>query len=508
MPWLLQVLGTVTVQRRGDLCITSHVTQPRQVALLCYLMLARPRGLHSRDTLITLLWPEHSIERGRRALRNALHGLRQRLGAEAILSVGDGLVGVDPHWVHCDALDVEAHAARGEQCAVPVDVEPFEGLHVTEAATFDQWLSLERQRLKGLLAHAHRQPLASTGHAANDASNGSGAVHPQPTHRTPSLHSPDAYAMYVRGHYLFLRAAPGGAPADLMQARECFERALALDASYAPALAGLANFYAVAARRGILAPFHETFARTIAYSHQALALDDQLAIPHVHFGVQALYLHDDWEAAGREFAMAAALEPQYAEGRRFYGVWLGLVNRHDYALREMEAAALLEPDIPHMLSSLAAARLAVGDMDGAEAALVRTLEIDPRHPPARERLLRLYERQHRYGDAVALRERMPPMGGAVECGVAWRADGAEGYRAVRVQEVQREAAQLEARLIEHPAVTVNDIFAPPVVRLVTLYAILGEWKRAHAWQLQACAERPAMARWFASVQELKGARPL
>ena len=103
----------------------------------------------------------------------------------------------------------------------------------------------------------------------------------------------DAYGLYVRGHFLFLRCAHGGSPEELLRSREYFERALALDERYAPAIAGLSNFYAVAARRELLKPFHATFAKAIEYSHHALALDPSLAIPHVHFGVEALYLKDE-----------------------------------------------------------------------------------------------------------------------------------------------------------------------------------------------------------------------
>jgi hypothetical protein len=62
---------------------------------------------------------------------------------------------------------------------------------------------------------------------------------------------------------------------------------------------------------------------------------------------------------------------------------------------------------------------------------------------------------------------------------------------------------IEARLVEGAPSRVADIFSPPVVQLVSLHARLGETKKAHAWQLQACAVRPALARWFASLPELR-----
>lgn len=483
----LRVLGSVTVRREADPVASSRVTQPRQLALLCYLALARPRGLHARDTLIALLWRDHDDGRGRQALRNALHGLRQRLGANVIISAGDHLVGLDAAHVSCDAVDLErgtGDVVAGEDGAT---VEPLHGLHVAGAPEFDRWMTLERARLRELLA---RRPA------------------PVPTIASPSRprpHSPDASAMYARAHYLFLRTAHGGPAADLLLSRHYFERAFALDPTFAPALAGLANFYAVAARRRVLEPFQETFAQAIDLSRQALAMDDTLAVPHVHFGVKALYLDSDWSAAGREFATAVAKEPEYVEGHRFRGVLLGLMHRHDEALAEMELAAQLEPDIPQMISSLGAARLAAGDRDGAEAALRRTLTLDPRHLPARERLVRLLEDDGRFDEALAERLRPPALDGADAYRAALETGGVSAYRQLVRDALWEAAATLEARVLARPRgpVTADDVFSPPIVRLVALYARLGERKRARSWQLFGTAERPSLAPWFASIPELQ-----
>lgn len=478
------------MRRPGDAPASSRITQPRQLGLLAYLALARPRGLHSRDTLIALLWPGHDGARGRRALRNALYGLRQELGNNAIISVGDHLVGVDPAFVSCDAIELERTGRLAEDIlSAP---EPFHGLHVEDAHAFDEWMSGERDRLRDLL-QSHRQPQdAPVLHAS------------PPALRRP--HSLDAAAMYARGHFLFLRTAHGGSTEELLRSRDYFERARALDPTFAPALAGLANFHAVAARRGVLSPFHDAFARAIALSHEALAMDPTLAIPHVHLAVQALYLDDDWERAGREFATAVTKDPEYAEGRRFLGVWLGLVGRLDEAQREMEEAARLEPDIPHMLSSLASARLATGDRAGAEEALRRTLALDPRHTPARARLVQLLEEDERYAEALAERRRAPTMPGAEEFARAHAEGGREGYRRVLHDALRAEAHSIETRLVERHPATVNDIFSPPIVRLVALLLRLGDRKRARRWQLQGAAERPALARWLASIPELRTGR--
>jgi tetratricopeptide (TPR) repeat protein len=492
----LRVLGPVTVRRAGDPPEVSLVTQPRHVALLCYLALARPRGLHARDSIIALLWPEHDAQRGRRALRNALHGLRQLLGPNLIVAAGDGLVGLDPSQLQCDALELERTpmlASLGNEADLG---EPFEGFHVDEAAPFDWWLSRERDRLNALRQNRANSDVVVTRPRTR-------TLHTTPTPaRSDGV---DPYSLFIRGNFLFLRSAHGGAPDELLQSRVLFERALALDESYAPALAGLSNFFAVAARRELLTPFHHWFAQAIAYSYRALEADPTLAIPHVHLAVEAMYLRDELDRAGEHFEMAVSNDPSYAEGHRFYGVWLTLMQRHDDALRAMETAAALEPDIPHIQSSLAAARIAVGDDAGGESALRQTLMLDAKHGPARERLLRLFERQERFDEAIAERLRDPTLDGAADFADAWRSNGATGYRQAREEEVARAIAILEPRILARAPTTVSDIYAPPVVRLIALYAQLGAWKKVRSWQLQACAERPALAHWIASLPELQRA---
>jgi len=306
--------------------------------------------------------------------------------------------------------------------------------------------------------------------------------------------------MHARGHFLFLRSLHGGSPDDLLRCREYFERALELEPTFAPALAGLSNFYAVAARRSVLKPFRETFGRAIELSERVLALDPSLAVPHVHFAVKALYLDDDFERAGVELETAVLKDPSYSEAHRFMGVWLGMAGRHAEALAAMEQAVALEPDVPQLLSSLAAARLAVGDRVGAEEALRRTLTCDPNHRLARARLVRLLEDDRRYEAALDERERAPAMPDAHRFREALDA-GPDAYERLLLETLRSEAEALEERLLDEGPPSVDDLFLPPVVRLVQLYVRLGERQRAHRWMLEAKCRRPGLAPWFTSIPE-------
>ena len=139
-PLRLRLLGPVEIE--------PPITGPLRIAVLAYLALARPHGLHSRDTLIGLLWPEADQASGRHALRNALHAIRRACGP-VIVTSGDAMIGVDPELIQCDALDLEADLAsrRFEEAVARYHGELLQGFFVSEAPEFERWLDMERRRV-------------------------------------------------------------------------------------------------------------------------------------------------------------------------------------------------------------------------------------------------------------------------------------------------------------------------------------------------------------------------
>jgi TolB-like protein/tetratricopeptide (TPR) repeat protein len=313
----------------------------------------------------------------------------------------------------------------------------------------------------------------------------------------------EAYVLCVRGTYLFLRAAHvGGRPEDLLQSREFFERALARDPAFGLAYAGLANFFAVAAARGILRPVAEHFGHAIALCRQALALDATLAIPHVHFGVRAMYLESDWPAAREEFTRAVALDPHYAEARRFLGIYLGATGQHADGIRELREAIRLEPHMPLFRNSLADALMAVGEHDMAIIELRAALQLDAGYRAARDRLARCFERTGRLPDAIDARRALGAPAAAERFEAAFTRDGAQGYRQERARELRAIIAELSARLAANGPENAGDLFNPPELRLALAHAELGEWDEAFAWEQRVSAAHPGRRQWFAGRPEL------
>jgi DNA-binding SARP family transcriptional activator/TolB-like protein len=123
--------------------------QPKRAAVLAYLAAARPGPLHRRDTLLSLFWPESTDEHARNALSKTLHYLRERIGAEALVSHGDE-IGLSPDAMWCDVTAFEDAADRGdlEEALSLYSGHFMDGFHVDADPDFEHWLDARRKPLR------------------------------------------------------------------------------------------------------------------------------------------------------------------------------------------------------------------------------------------------------------------------------------------------------------------------------------------------------------------------
>lgn len=156
----LITLGAVRVSSASGEELHSVTAQPRRVALLSYLVLARPRGFHTRDQLLSLFWPDYENQRARNALSQAVHFLRRSLGADMIVSGADDQLRINADACWCDAIAFES-ALREHRLSEAAEVYGgafFEGFHVSAAAPeLDRWVDSERDRLGRQYGEALRQ---------------------------------------------------------------------------------------------------------------------------------------------------------------------------------------------------------------------------------------------------------------------------------------------------------------------------------------------------------------
>jgi DNA-binding SARP family transcriptional activator len=152
----LRLFGSGDLRGPDDREIRAVLVQPKRLALLAFLAAARPRGLHSRDTLLALLWPHLDQIHARAALRTAIHMLRRSIGDELLVSRGEGALGVNEEVLWCDAVAFECafQAADYERALELYRDELLTGFHLSGNGEFDRWLELERARLAGRAALA------------------------------------------------------------------------------------------------------------------------------------------------------------------------------------------------------------------------------------------------------------------------------------------------------------------------------------------------------------------
>ena len=145
-----RLLGALRLADAEGREVKSLLTRPRRLALLAYLAAATPRGLRRRDSLLALFWPELDQEHARAALRQALHVVRDALGADVIVTRGDEEVGLDLERIWCDVVAFD-HAVAAEQFGAALDLyqgDLLDGFFISGAGEFERWLEGARGRLR------------------------------------------------------------------------------------------------------------------------------------------------------------------------------------------------------------------------------------------------------------------------------------------------------------------------------------------------------------------------
>jgi serine/threonine-protein kinase len=186
---------------------------------------------------------------------------------------------------------------------------------------------------------------------------------------TPKL---DAYEATLKGRHHLLRHSLE----SLNKARECFERAVALDPQYALAHCDLGSYFVVAAITG-LTPAHEAMPRLRAQARKALDLDPSLPDAHAMLGVVAALYDYDWAEAERQFQAVIAQGQMTPFVRFSFALWyLWPLGRIAEAINELRRA--LQEDPLHVPSRvyLANCLAMTGDYAGAEAQAHQALDLE------------------------------------------------------------------------------------------------------------------------------------
>jgi TolB-like protein len=237
---------------------------------------------------------------------------------------------------------------------------------LVEAATGFQLWSEKYDREMADLFELQDEIVGALTRALTPALTGGGAAVRRPTDNM------EAYEAYMKGrHYLQQRS-----PTTLKLAIQWFERAIALDDTYALAYAGLADSWTLYRPYGWL-PLGACKPDAERAIGKAMVLAPQLAEVQFAKGLYEFYFSKHWRQAERHFKRAVELNPRSSVARVYYGVFLATDYRPEEARAQANAAIEIDPLSPfiHAIAGLAA--LAAGDVAGAEAGARSAMQLQP-----------------------------------------------------------------------------------------------------------------------------------
>jgi serine/threonine protein kinase len=182
----------------------------------------------------------------------------------------------------------------------------------------------------------------------------------------------EAYNLYLRGRYHWERRNRW----RLKVALDCFQQAIARDANYAAAWAGLADCYMVMGTYSVR-PGRELRGPALEAATRALELAPSLAEAHHALGAVKLWL--EWDSKGAETSLRRALElnPRSAMSHVYLGIALVYTHRTLDGIARADLALTLEPDSPVIAYVGHGLLLWARQFDRAENGLLRALELEP-----------------------------------------------------------------------------------------------------------------------------------
>lgn len=272
----------------------------------------------------------------------------------------------------------------------------------------------------------------------------------------------EARELYLRGQLALADPTAGSARTAL----ELFEKALALDATYAAAHAGVAQVYLVRPSSVSTVPPDVAVLRAQLAIERALALDESLPEAYLATAELHMTLHD-WPAAGREYRRAIDVAPSHSIARLRYAMWLSYQGRFEEAIKEARLGESLDPLSVQARNTVAEVLRHARRCDEAILQAQRALELNPHFGRAHSILGHCYFAQGRLD--AAIEEYRRSSGSTGNLGSAYALAG-------RTTEARRILESLEERYASTRGGAGD---------LAQIYIGLGEFDRAFEWLSRA-----------------------
>ena len=253
--------------------------------------------------------------------------------------------------------------------------------------------------------------------------------------KAPTAHFA-AYEAVLEGRYHFLRFDPK----DQAKALACFERAVAIDPSYAAAHVGIALNHWGQMVVGMADP-RQAMQRSVVAAREALRLDPDNSDGHHILGSYCA-LHDfDWAKAGYHFDRSLELNPHSLWAYHCKTIYfLSPLGRYEEALECNDLALAVDPLSLPLLANRALTLECLHRESEEAQVLERLTHMDPNFVGGQWPLVRFRIRQGRIAEAVELAERLVHTAG--RWGMTLGALGAAYAAAGRADEARAVIAEL------------------------------------------------------------------
>ncbi len=218
---------------------------------------------------------------------------------------------------------------------------------------------------------------------------------------------PDAYQAYLKGRYHWEKRSEEG----LKKAQHFFQEAIDRDPAYAPAYAGLADYYITLGNFN-LADSHEVYPKAKAAALRGLEMDPSSAEAYTSLGSVKGSYEWDREGAERDFRHAIALDPNYANAHHWFADHLVSLGRFDEGMAEIARAQSLDPLSLVMSADAGGYLFYAGRYDAAVASVRKTLDLDSSFAPSYRQLGGILEQMGKFEEAIEVFEKAKEVSGS------------------------------------------------------------------------------------------------
>jgi TolB-like protein/Tfp pilus assembly protein PilF len=281
-----------------------------------------------------------------------------------------------------------------------------------------------------------------------------------------------AYDAYLKGRFFWHKMTADA----IRRSMGYFNEALAMDAGFAPACAGLADCYAQmgSIRVGVMKPL-EALAQAHSHLQRALDLDETLAEAHCTLGLIKSWYDWDWDGAGREFQAALALDSSQITALIWQSLYLAAVGKPQEAIASMKRAREIEPLSTSVNLYLGIAQSHAGQHDLALRQLRQSVELEPGYYRPYFFLGRSLAWLGRYDEAVE----------AFEKALSLTPDNIEALAFMGAALAGKGERQRALNIVKK--VKVAGEKTEPAILIATIYAKLGHAAEMYEWLERAVA---------------------